>query len=169
MDVEETTDKPEEQQPSNNKSGRPPPILLTSTTNLMQLQRKVKDIFTGNFEFRNIRSGTRIVTKEMANFSAIKKFVENNNLSYYTFYPKWENLIKDVIRHLPQNTPAEDISDGLVSLGFDVISVRQMITSRRTPEGTNTINLLLFLVTLPRTEKSQELFRLKTSATLPSR
>jgi hypothetical protein len=158
MDVEETT-KPEEQQPSN-KSGRPPPIVLTSTTNLMQLQRKVKDIVTGNFEFRNIRNGTRIVTKDMADFSSIKKLLENNNLSYFTFYPKSEKPIKAVIRHLPENTPAEDISDGLVSLGFDVISVKQMTTSRRTPEGTNNINLPLFLVTLPRTEKSQELFRL---------
>jgi hypothetical protein len=51
MDVEETANKPEEQQPSN-KSGRPPPIVLTSMTNVMQLQRKVKDIVTGNFEFR---------------------------------------------------------------------------------------------------------------------
>jgi hypothetical protein len=90
MDVKETANKPEEQQPSNNKSDRPPPIVLTSTTNLMQLQRKVKDIVTGNFDFRNIRSGTRIVTKEMADFSAIKKFLENKNLSDFTFYRKSE-------------------------------------------------------------------------------
>jgi hypothetical protein len=68
--VEETTDKLKEktQQPSSRKSGRPPPILLTSTTNLMQLQRHMKGILTVNFEFRNNRSGTRIVTKEMADF-----------------------------------------------------------------------------------------------------
>jgi hypothetical protein len=44
--------------------------------------------------------------------------------------------MKALIRHLPHNTSAEDISDGPVSLGFDVISVKQMIASRRsTPEG----------------------------------
>jgi hypothetical protein len=65
--VEETTDKPKEetQQPSSRKSVRPPPIVLISTTNLMQLQRHMKGILTGKFEFRNNRSGTRIVTKEM--------------------------------------------------------------------------------------------------------
>jgi hypothetical protein len=61
--VEETANKPDaEQQPSTSKTGRPPPIVLTSTTNLTQLQRQVKNIVTGSFEFRNTRSGTRIVT-----------------------------------------------------------------------------------------------------------
>ncbi|XP_023714241.1 uncharacterized protein LOC111868088 [Cryptotermes secundus] len=159
MDVEESTSKPGEQQPSD-KPVRLPPIVLTSTTNLMQLQRKVKELVTGNFEFRNTRSGTRIVTKEMADFSAIKTFLESTNLSYFTFFPKSEKPIKAVIRHLPHNTPAEDISDGLMSLGFDVISVKQMTSRRTPPEGTDNIYLPLFLITLPRTEKSQEVFRL---------
>jgi hypothetical protein len=69
--------------------------------------------------------------------------------------------MKAVIRHLPHNTPAEDISDGLVSLGFDVISVKQMTATRQLPsDGSTTINLPLFLITLPRTTKSQEIFRL---------
>jgi hypothetical protein len=58
-----------------------------------------------------------------------------------------------VIRHLPENTPVEDITKGLVELGFDVISVKQM-------EGTTHITLPLFLVSLPRTTKSQDLFKL---------
>jgi hypothetical protein len=68
--VEETANKPdtEEQQPSTSKTGTPPPIVLTSVTKLMQLQRQVKHIVTGSFEFRNIRSGTRIVTKKWQNF-----------------------------------------------------------------------------------------------------
>jgi hypothetical protein len=52
----------------------------------------------------------------MADFSAIKKHLENHNLSYFTFFPKSGKPVKVVIRHLPQDTPAEDISDGLVSL-----------------------------------------------------
>jgi hypothetical protein len=90
----------------------------------MQLQRNFKGIVMGNFEFRNTRSGTRIVTREIADFSAIRKHLENNNLSYFTFFPKSEKPIKAVIHHLPMNTPAQDISDGLVDLGFDIISVK---------------------------------------------
>jgi hypothetical protein len=135
--------------------------VLTSTANLIQLQRQIKGIATGKFEFRNTRSGTRIVLKEMADFSAIKAYLEENNLSYFTFFPKSEKPIKAVIRHLPQDTPAEDISDGLVILGFDVISVKQMTTTRRSAtEGAINSNLPLILITLPRASKSQEIFRL---------
>jgi hypothetical protein len=157
------TQKPDEepQQEPSSKPGRPPPIVLNSTTtNLIKLQKQFKGFYGGCFEFSNTRSGTRIVTKEMADFSAIQTFLGTSTLSY-TFLPKSEKPIKAVIRHLPKTTPAEDISDGLVSLSFDVISVKQMTTTRRTPsEGTSTINLPLFLITLPRTAKSQEIFRL---------
>jgi hypothetical protein len=82
---------------------------------------------------------------------------------FETNYPKSEKPIKTVIRHLPVNTPAEDIAEGLVDLGFDVISVKQMSTARRSPEGTSHITLPLFLVTLPRTTKSQDVFKLSSS------
>jgi hypothetical protein len=82
--TEETSNEEniEVQQQSPRKSGRPPPIVLTSTTNLIQLQRKFTKITTGNFEFRNTRNGTRIVTKEMSDFSTIKKYLERSNLAY---------------------------------------------------------------------------------------
>jgi hypothetical protein len=67
--------------------------------------------------------------------------------------------MKAVIHHRPHNTPAEDISDGLVSFHFDIISVKQMTaTCRSPPKGSKTINLPVFLITLPRTAKSQEIF-----------
>jgi hypothetical protein len=69
--------------------------------------------------------------------------------------------MKAMIRHLPHNTYAEDISDRLVSLGCDVISVKQKRATRRSPsDGSTTINFPLFLITLARTAKSQENFRL---------
>jgi hypothetical protein len=41
--------------------------------------------------------------------------------------------MKAVTRHQPHNTPAEDISDVLVSLGFDVNTVKQMTFTRWSP------------------------------------
>jgi hypothetical protein len=99
----------------------------------------------------------------MADFQSVKFHFDSQNLSYSSFFPKSEKPIKAVIRHLPLNTPAEDISDGLVSLGFDVVSVKQMTATRRSPpEESKIIYLPLFLVTLPRTAKSQEIFRLSS-------
>jgi hypothetical protein len=69
--------------------------------------------------------------------------------------------MKTVI-HLPYNTPAEEIYEGMMDLVFDVISIKEMSASRRSlVEGKSmTTNLALFLVTLPRTPKSQEIFKL---------
>jgi hypothetical protein len=144
------------------KSGRPPPIILTSAANLIQLQKQLKGVAQQNFEFRNTRNGTRVVTKDMVDCQAVKSSFDKKSLSYYAFYPKAEKPIKAVLRHLPNNTPAQDISDGLVDLGFDVISAKQMSSARRSLNGSKPITLPLFLVTLPRTAKSQDIFKLSS-------
>jgi hypothetical protein len=136
------------------KPGRPPPIVLTSAVNLILLQKQLKVVVSENFEFRSTRNGTRVITRNMADFQSFKSHFDSQNLSYY-FFSKSEKTIKAVIGHLPHNTPAEDISDGLVSVGFDVVSVKQMTATRRSPpEESKIIILPLFLETLPRTAKS---------------
>jgi hypothetical protein len=71
--------------------------------------------------------------------------------------------MKAVIHHLPPDTPVEDISNSLEDLGFNIISVRQLTTNRREPNGqTHLENLPLFLVTLTRNVKSQEIFKLNS-------
>jgi hypothetical protein len=77
-----------------------------------------------NFEFRSTINGTRVITRSMADFQSVISHFDTNNLSYYTFYPKSEKRITAAISHLQHNTPAEDISDRLVTLGVDVISVK---------------------------------------------
>jgi hypothetical protein len=97
----------------------------------------------------------------MSDFSVTKSLFLSKKLSYFTFFPKSQKPIKAVIRHLPANTLAEEIYQALVALGFDAISVKQMATSRRFPsEDPTKGNLPLFLITLPRTEKSQDIFKL---------
>jgi hypothetical protein len=142
------------------KPGQPPPIVLTSAINLILLQKQLKSVISKNFEFRSTRNGTRVIMRSMADFQSIKSHFVSQNLSYYSF-SKSEKPIKAVIRHLPHNTPAEDISDGLLSLGFEVVSIKQMTAiCRSPPEESKIINLPLFLVTLPRTAKSQKVFHL---------
>jgi hypothetical protein len=120
-----------------------------------------------DFEFRNTRNGIRVITSGMVDFLAVKSHFEANILSYFTFYPKSGKPIRAVITHLRPNTPADDICNGLVSLGFDVISVKKMTTTRRSPpEESKITNSPHFLVTLPRRAKSQEIFQ--ASATLLS-
>jgi hypothetical protein len=127
------------------------------------LQKQLKSAVKEIFEFRSNRNRTRVITRGIADFQSDKSHFDANNLSYYSFYPKSKKGIKAVIRNLPHNTPAEDKSDGLVSRGFDVISVKQMTATRWSPTGgSTTINLPLYLITLPSMAKSQEMFRLES-------
>jgi hypothetical protein len=125
------------------------------------LQKQLKNVVKQDFEFRTTRNGTKIITKNMADFHAIKSHFDAIKLSYYTFFPKSEKPIKAVIRRLPTNTPAEDICGGLMSLGFDVVSVKAdddhpLVPSRRSKNN----KPAPYLVTIPRTPKSQEIFQL---------
>jgi hypothetical protein len=144
------------------KLGQPLPIMLTSAANLIQLQKQLKGVAKQNFEFRSTRNGTRVVTKDMVDCQAVKTSLNNHSLSYYTFYPKADKPINAVIRHLPINAPAEGIAEGLVDIGFDVIIVKQMSSVRRSLDGFANITLPLFLVALPKTIKSSELFKLSS-------
>jgi hypothetical protein len=83
-------------------------------------------MFKGNFEFQSTHNGTRVVTREMADYSAIRECFHSKNLNYFTFYPKSHKPVKAVIRHLPIDTPDEDISKGLQDLGYSLLSVKQM-------------------------------------------
>jgi hypothetical protein len=120
-------------QGTTSQAGRPPPIILTSAMNLLQFQKSIKGIVKGSFEFRSTKHGTRVLTREMADFSAIKSFFLSKKFSFYTYFPKSQKPIKVVIRYLPPNTPADEICEALVELGFDTISVRQMTSKRRSP------------------------------------
>jgi hypothetical protein len=112
-----------------------PPIILTSTTSPIQLQKQLENVVKGNSEFCGTRNGIRPITRGMADFQSVKSHC-TCNLSFYFFYPKSEKYMKALIRHLPHNTPAEDISERLVGLRFYTISVKQMTATRRSsPEG----------------------------------
>jgi hypothetical protein len=104
MELEDSKEKSNnrtdgEQHEPTNQAGRPPPTNLTSATNLIQLQKQLKGIVKGSFEFRSTRNGTRIVPKEMINF-----------------FPKSRKPVKAVIGHLPFITQAEEIYEALVEL-----------------------------------------------------
>jgi hypothetical protein len=135
------------------KTGQPPPMVLTSAVKQNQLQKQLQYVVSENFEFRSTRNGTRVITSSMADFQSVKYHFDSLNLSYYSF-PKSEKPIKAMILNLPHKTPEEDISDRMVSLGFEVVSIKQITaTLRSTPKEYKIINLPLFLVTMPRSAR----------------
>jgi hypothetical protein len=77
MELESAEDTDDQQQQ--------PPIMLTSATNLIQLQKQLKGLVKGSFEFQNTRTGTRDVTKGMADYSATKQYLNSQNLNYFIY------------------------------------------------------------------------------------
>jgi hypothetical protein len=51
---------------------------------------------------------------------------DGRNMSYYTFHQQSDKPIKAVIRHLPIDTPAEGICNGLTELDFSIMSVMRL-------------------------------------------
>jgi hypothetical protein len=60
----------------------------------------------------------------MADYSAMKTYLEKSNLHYITFSPNSEKPVKAIICHLPPDMPMEDISSSLENLGFSGINVK---------------------------------------------
>jgi hypothetical protein len=56
----------DQQQPPSIQRDWPLPIILTSAINSIQLQKQLKGLVKGSFEFRNTRNRTRIANKEIA-------------------------------------------------------------------------------------------------------
>jgi hypothetical protein len=70
----------------------------------------------------------------MTEYSALKFYREKNNLQYFTS-PNSEKPMKAVINHLPPDRPAEDTSNSLEDLGYNVINARQMTATGTTTNG----------------------------------
>jgi hypothetical protein len=94
--------------------------MMASTTNLIRIQSDLKDQVDGEYEFRNTWNGTPIITKEMADYSPVKSYLEKNNRPYFTFSWNSEKPLRIVIHHLPPDTLEEDISNSLEDIGFKV-------------------------------------------------
>jgi hypothetical protein len=97
----------------------------------------------------------------MMDYSAMKSYLEKNNLHYSNFSPNFEKPIKAVIHNLPTDTPAEDTSNILENLGFNVINARQRTATRRAPNGQTHVEAPLFLVT-SRKNKNFKIFKLNS-------
>jgi hypothetical protein len=79
MDTDAPVAEPSAEVPR--KSAQPPPIVLTSAINLIQMQKQLKGVAPQSFKFCNTRNWTRVVTKDMVDYQAVKAHFDNNSLA----------------------------------------------------------------------------------------
>jgi hypothetical protein len=53
----------------------------------MKFQGELKPLIKGTFEFRTTRNGIKVVTKDMADYSALMRYLDASIIPYYTFHP----------------------------------------------------------------------------------
>jgi hypothetical protein len=94
------------------------------------------------------------MAKYTEGYSTIKSYLQKNNLHYFTFSPNSEKPNKEIIRHLPPDTTVEVTSNSFGILRFNIINVRQIVATRKAPNGQTHVGPIpLFLVTLTRNKK----------------
>jgi hypothetical protein len=129
--------------------GRQPPIVLTSANNLIQTQKQLKGVAKQIFEFCTTRNGTRVITKNMVDCQISGSPLRDQQPFLLYLLPKIAET------HQGSDPPSASKhscrghtrwADGLVELGFDVTSIKP--------------TLPLFLITLPRMAKSQDISKL---------
>jgi hypothetical protein len=64
--------------------------------------KRLKEDVKGEYEFPNTRNGTCIITKEAADYSALKSYLDKYYFHYFIYSPNSEKPIEAVINHLPQ-------------------------------------------------------------------
>jgi hypothetical protein len=90
-------------------------------------------------------------------YEAAHRFHTERCLPYFTFRTKTDKVVKIILRHLPGNISSEDINIALQELDSDFVR-RQ--TSRSGRRGLTHTLLTLFLFTLARNPKVQEILKL---------
>jgi hypothetical protein len=131
------------------------PQIFTSTTNVIRLQSDLKDHVKGEYEFRNTRHGTSIITNEVADYLAMKSYLGKIILLYY--------LLTIFRKAYEGRSPSHSSRHASGRCFQQSLELMKMTATRTAPNGqTHVETLPLSLVTLTRNVISQEIFKLNS-------
>ncbi|GBL86438.1 Nucleic-acid-binding protein from transposon X-element [Araneus ventricosus] len=138
-----------------NKRHYIPPIIIDNPSNATQLIKSFNELTMKPVEGRMIsKDRFKVFPPDADAHRAIQKSIKDNNLKSHTFELEEERQLKVVIRNLPADFPPQDIIDTLKGFQFKPTQCHPLRHRK-----TNT-NMPLFLVTLPKTADSKEIFQL---------
>lgn len=120
-------------QPAVNEEPKPPPIFIPDVADVGKMVINLcKIIDKQEFSFKSLNDGQiRLAIKSIDSYRKVVKYLEEKNKSFHTFQLKQERAFRVVIKNLHHSTPIADIKAHLLLAGYQVRSVRNII-SRRT-------------------------------------
>lgn len=134
-----------------------PPIIISNISDYNKLIQKIKQYTTDHSFFLVARGEQfRLQLKNRLDYINLMEVLKNELFTFHTFSTPEEKLNKYVVRGLPVNCDTTIIKTELLSQGFKVQTVSQILkpTSEKTP-------LPLFTVTLKRTEDNNAISSLR--------
>ncbi|PSN31389.1 hypothetical protein C0J52_24536 [Blattella germanica] len=135
---------------------RMPPITVRNEANFMALVKTLKPKLAHDFKTTSSRTGTRIYTQSKEDHQKVIDTLQQENQEFFTYQRRQDLPIKVVLRRLPNSLDPEELSEALQEAGYDILHVRQIVTHR----GGEAIKNPLYIVSLPRTEKSASIYNL---------
>lgn len=126
LNVEETSKTPIQCAEMDHK---PPPIFIKCVVNYPLMLKSITTVLKETaFTCRSFANNTvKVNTNSKETYRLLVNFLNQNNISFYTYQPKHERAFRAVIKNLHASIPVEDIKKELEGKGFKIRSVISML------------------------------------------
>lgn len=139
------------------KKPRIPPIIVRDPKGYLNHVRAIKAKLTGDISVAYRTESVKYQLTTIDDFKTTIKYLNEQNIPYYTYELDEVKLIKVVIKNLSPHTPTEDILEALQDLKFPVQDVKQM-TSR---QPGNKKPLPMFIAYMTNRQDSRDIYKLE--------
>lgn len=147
----------------NGKKIKVPPMTITKYdkySTFGEIATKLKDFCEGPFEAKTVGKNIMLTLATETDHRKVTRFFEKEEIKYSTYTLKSDKTIKVVIKDLELNTPCELVKEALTELGYTVLEVSQLKSYRGKYPNKTIVKIPIWLVELPRSSKSKEIFHL---------
>lgn len=132
-------------------SKRVPPIFVYGIKNWLSLATLLKQLCKEDFTARSGPDNIKIQLKSPDDYRSVTLYMENEGVEFHTYNTEKSNILKVIIKNIPSTIKPDELKQALGERNFEPTHVGQLKDRMGTP-------LPMYQVTLPKNEKSKEIF-----------
>ena len=143
---------------------RMPPIIVKKLPegNIFNHNRKLQAILTQPLKISYSVDGMKYHTGNRADYDKLYTILQAENIPFFSHEPRATKALNIVIKGLPVKVEANDLKQELEHLHYTIEHVRQITVADAAPDGTLFRRPVpIWVVTLPNTEESRQIYNLK--------